>query len=76
MMSGRLLAHKWNHLLYLYAGANMVIVDVIASTATPGRYRNLVESAVATHMNMIRLSPPHHFMTSVVKPGSWCGKKS
>lgn len=44
----------------------MIIADVIASKATPERYRNLVESAVAAHMNMIRvwgggLYPPHHF---------------
>ena len=48
------------------AGANMIIADVIASNATPERYRNLVESAVAAHMNMIRvwgggLYPPQQF---------------
>lgn len=44
----------------------MIIADVIASRATPARYRNLVESAVAAHMNMIRvwgggLYPPQQF---------------
>ena len=44
----------------------MIIADVIASTAIPERYRNLVESAVAAHMNMIRvwgggLYPPQQF---------------
>lgn len=44
----------------------MIIADVIASKATPKRYRNLVESAVAAHMNTIRvwgggLYPPQEF---------------
>lgn len=48
------------------AGANMIIADIIATNATPERYRNLVESAVAAHMNMIRvwgggLYPPQQF---------------
>ena len=33
----------------------MIIADVIASRASPARYRALVESAVAAYMNMIRV---------------------
>ena len=36
------------------AGANMIPADVFASRATPERYRAIVDSTVAAHMNMIR----------------------
>lgn len=51
----------------IYAkGANMIIADILPTRATPERYRNLVHSAVAAHMNMIRVwgggvYPPEDF---------------
>ncbi len=48
------------------AGANMIIADVLPTRADRQRYRSLVDSAVAAHMNMIRvwgggLYPPQDF---------------
>ncbi|KAL0023786.1 hypothetical protein WJX77_005013 [Trebouxia sp. C0004] len=51
----------------IYAkGANMIIADILPTRADRQRYRSLVDSAVAAHMNMIRvwgggLYPPQDF---------------
>lgn len=44
----------------------MIIADIMPTRATAERYRNLVDSAVAAHMNMIRVwgggvYPPQDF---------------
>lgn len=44
----------------------MIIADILPTRATPERYKNLVGSAVAAHMNMIRVwgggvYPPQDF---------------
>ena len=48
------------------AGANMIIADIVPTRADRQRYISLVDSAVAAHMNMIRvwgggLYPPQDF---------------
>ena len=48
------------------AGANMIPADILPTRATPERYADLVNSAVAAHMNMIRvwgggIYPPRQF---------------
>jgi len=52
--------------VHIPAGANMIIADIVSTRADRQRYRSLVDSAVAAHMNMIRvwgggLYPPQDF---------------